>query len=51
MARAPRIQFEDALYHICARGNRRESIYRCDKDYSRFEELENVRLNIYSALL
>jgi len=28
MARALRLEFEDALYHPCARGNRREQITR-----------------------
>ena len=27
MARALRLQFEGALYHLCARGNRRERIF------------------------
>ena len=39
MARALRLQFEEALYHICARGNRRQTIYHSDKDYLRFEDL------------
>jgi putative transposase len=29
----------DALYHLCARGNRCERIFAGDKDYLRFEEL------------
>lgn len=37
MARALRLQFEDALYHLCARGNRRQRIFVSDKDYARFE--------------
>src|SRR3989338_2410799 len=32
MARAPRIQFEGAVYHLTARGNCRENIFFCDKD-------------------
>ena len=39
MARALRLQFEDALYHLCARGNRRERIFVSEKDYARFEQL------------
>ncbi len=31
MARALRLEFEDALYHVCARGNRRDRIYAGDK--------------------
>jgi putative transposase len=39
MARALRLQFEDALYHLCARGNRRERIFVSEKDYAQFEKL------------
>ena len=31
MARALRLEFEDALYHLCARGNRREQIFAAEK--------------------
>jgi putative transposase len=33
MARKPRIHFPGALYHVIARGNRRERIFRDEKDY------------------
>lgn len=33
MGRPPRIQFEDAVYHIYPRGNRRERIAHSDRDY------------------
>jgi len=33
MGRPPRLQFEGALYHIYARGNRRERIAHTDRDY------------------
>jgi putative transposase len=39
MARALRIEFEDALYHVCARGNARGDIFRSDADRSRFLQL------------
>jgi putative transposase len=39
MARALRIEFEDALYHVCARGNARGEIFRSDADRSRFLQL------------
>ena len=39
MARALRVEFEGALYHICARGNRRERIFGGEKDYVLFERL------------
>jgi len=33
MPRKPRIHFPGALYHVIARGNRREKIFRDEKDY------------------
>src|SRR6266480_2644129 len=51
MARALRLQFEDAIYHLCARGNRREHIFTVDKDYRRFEELLAQSLDRYQAEL
>ena len=36
MARPLRIEFEGALYHITARGNRREVIYEVDEDREHF---------------
>jgi putative transposase len=33
MPRKPRIHFPGALYHVIARGNRREKIFRSKKDY------------------
>jgi len=33
MARKPRIHFPGAFYHVIARGNRRERIFRDEKDY------------------
>jgi REP element-mobilizing transposase RayT len=39
MARPLRIEFEDALYHVCARGNERQRIFRDDKDRLRLIEL------------
>jgi putative transposase len=38
MSRAPRIEFEGALYHVVTRGDRREAIFLDDKD--RLEYLE-----------
>lgn len=38
MARPLRLEFEDALYHISARGNRRERIFASDVDRERFLE-------------
>ena len=51
MARALRLEFEDALYHLCARGNRREQIFAAEKDYQRFEELLAQSLERYQVEL
>ena len=34
MPRPPRIQFPGAIYHVSARGNRREETFRCEADYA-----------------
>src|SRR5437870_11774032 len=39
MARPLRIEFEDALYHLCARGNERQKIFRDERDQAQFAEL------------
>jgi putative transposase len=39
MARKPRIHFPGALYHVIARGNRRERIFRDEKDYQLYLNL------------
>ncbi len=39
MARPLRIEFEDALYHLCARGNERQKIFRDEGDHKHFLEL------------
>ena len=36
MGRAPRIEAEGGLFHITARGNRRQPIYSTDVDYRLF---------------
>ena len=38
MSRAPRIEFEGALYHLMARGDRREAIFQGDNDRLKFLE-------------
>lgn len=39
MARALRIEFEDAIYHVCARGNERQKVFRDDRDREQFLRL------------
>ena len=51
MARALRLQFEDAIYHLWARGNRRDVIFTDDKDRLRFLELLQQSLRRYDVEL
>jgi putative transposase len=39
MARQPRVQYEGAFYHVMARGDRRQEIFRDAEDHSQFVEL------------
>jgi putative transposase len=39
MARPLRVEFEDAIYHLCTRGNARQRIFWDDRDRIRFLEL------------
>ncbi len=53
---ALRIEFEGAVYHIAARGNHREHIYRDAMDRQRFIALmqrykERYSVNIYAYVL
>jgi hypothetical protein len=41
LARPLRIEFEDAIYHLCARGNPRQPIFRDERDCARFLELRS----------
>jgi len=36
MAWKPRIHFPGALYHVIARGNKGQKIFRDDQDYQRY---------------
>jgi REP element-mobilizing transposase RayT len=48
MARPLRLEFSNALYHVLARGNRRESIYLGEADFADFLSLlaeVSVRFN------
>jgi len=38
MARPLRIEFENGLYHVTARGNERRDIFRDEKDFSKLTE-------------
>jgi putative transposase len=39
MARPLRVEFEDAIYHLCGRGNARQAIFHDNRDHARFVEL------------
>jgi len=49
MARALRLEFEGALYHLWARGNRRERIFADEKDCRRFLALLGESLGRYEV--
>jgi putative transposase len=49
MARPLRIEFEDAIYHLCARGNERQRIFRDDHDRNRFLALLERSLERYEV--
>lgn len=56
MARKPRIEFEGALYHVVARGNRKENIFRSKGDYERYLDLllrykERYHYRLYAFVL
>lgn len=51
MARPLRIQYPDAVYHVTCRGNERQNIFRDDPDRSRFLQLLNQSLNLYTVKL
>lgn len=51
MPRPPRIQFNDAHYHIYNRGNRRERIFKDDADYAAFEAFLLEAMNRSGVLL
>ena len=56
MPRAPRIEYEGALYHVMCRGDRREAIFRGDQDREMFlqtlgESCERAGLVVHSYVL
>lgn len=42
MSKPLRIEFEGALYHVTSRGDRREKIFKGDKNREAFYELINI---------
>ncbi|MCI0468583.1 MAG: transposase, partial [Nitrospirae bacterium] len=51
MARPLRIEYEGALYHITARGNERNTIYRDEGDYQKFLEILSELPQRYGVIL
>jgi hypothetical protein len=51
MARALRIEYEGAVYHVTARGNERRKIFFCKRDYDKFKEYMNEAKEKYRFLL
>ena len=51
MARPPRIEYENALYHVTSRGNGRTTIFYTDDDRQRFLEQLRDNLETYDVVL
>jgi putative transposase len=51
MARPLRIEFEDAIYHLCARGNARQPVSRDEPDCARFLKLLSESAQRFEAAI
>ena len=51
MARPLRIEFEDAIYHLCARGNARQPVFRDESDCDRFLKLLSESAERFKAAI
>ena len=51
MARAPRLNFPDGVYHVTSRGNGRARIVYSDDDRERFERQLRDNVETYGILL
>jgi REP element-mobilizing transposase RayT len=51
MARPLRVEFEDAIYHLCARGNARQAILHDDRDRAWFVELLSQSAERFDAAI
>ncbi|MFH0803490.1 MAG: hypothetical protein V2A78_14040 [bacterium] len=49
MARALRIQYEGAFYHVTCRGNERREIFKDDHDRQKFLRILKDSLDTYQA--
>lgn len=51
MARPLRIEYENAVYHVTARGNDRKRVYFCEADYRKFLQCISEAKKKYAILL
>ena len=51
MAQPLRIEFEDAIYHLCARGNARQLVFRDEPDCAHFLKLLSESAQRFNAAL
>jgi putative transposase len=51
MARPLRVEFEDAIYHLCGRGNARQAIFHDNRDRARFVELLSQSAQRFDAAI
>jgi REP element-mobilizing transposase RayT len=56
MARKPRIEFEGAFYHVIARGNQRQKIFKDEEDFKKYLNLltfykERYKYHLYAYVL
>jgi putative transposase len=51
MARSLRIEFEDAIYHLCARGNARQAIFHGERDCAQFLKLLSESAQRFEAAI
>jgi REP element-mobilizing transposase RayT len=56
MARKPRIEYEGAFYHVIARGNQRQRVFKGDDDYQKYISLlafykERYKYSLYAYVL
>jgi putative transposase len=51
VARPLRIEYEDALYHVTARGNEKRKVFFSRRDYDKFKEYLNNAIEKYGFIL
>src|SRR5437773_11652411 len=51
MSQPLRIEFEDAIYPLCARGNARQPVFRDERDYAHFLKLLSESTQRFEAAI